>query len=319
MPKNKLKRKNYLNLGLKIFIFSLFCFSLPGVKIYPLPPITAKPVIGQLPSPALYPQKVSQLPPPEITAEGVLVMDLDSAVVLFEKNPHQTFSPASTTKLMTALVALEYYQPDQILVVNKPIKEGRVMGLVEQERISVENLLYGALVHSANDAALTLAQNYPGGVLAFVEKMNEKAQLLGLKETNFTNPIGFEDHQHYISPYDLAQLSRIALSNKEIKKMISTKFITVADVDYRIFHNLENVNTLLGKVPGVAGVKTGFTPEAGEVLTTMVKRDNHEVLIVLLKSKDRFGETEALINWVFDNFAWFNLQPTISAIEDQLR
>lgn len=316
MPENKKKKskiRSYIITGFKIVIVSLFYLSLPGINIYQPPPIYSKPITNiQFPTPALYPQNVANLPVPRISSEGVLIVDLASQKVLFEKNSRQKFPPASTTKIVTALVAFEYFKPEQILEVKKPLVEGRVMGLISGERISAENLIYGALVHSANDAAFTLAENYPGGENAFVDKMNEKIKQLGLTDTHFTNPVGFENPNHYTSPYDLAQLSRLALANEKIKKIIATKLISVSDESYSIFHTLENVNLLLGKVPGVAGVKTGYTPEAGEVLSTIVKRGDNEVLIVVLKSSDRFGETEALINWVFNNYKWINLQPTDS-------
>lgn len=316
--KKKFRLINYLIFSFKIIVLFFFFLSLPGVNIYQPPPIVSKPIaVDDFPTPALYPEKIGGIPPPVLTAEGVLVVDLNSQKFLLDKNIHQRFAPASTTKIVTALVAFDYYRPDQILKVTKPLVDGRVMGLVTGEEISAENLIYGLLVHSANDAAFALAENYPGGVTAFVEEMNEKVKELGLTNTHFTNPAGFEDSNHYISAYDLAQLSRIALYKPEIRKIIGTKLITVADKDYRVFHLLENVNVLLGKIEGVAGVKTGYTPEAGEVLSTLVKRGENEVLIVLLKSKDRFGETEALINWIFNNYKWVDLRPTISATRRQ--
>lgn len=319
MPENKKKKSKltkYFGIGFKVLIVSLFCISLPGINIYQPPPIYSKPITDIVfPTPALYPQNAANIQPPKITAEGVMIVDLASQKVLFEKNSRQKFPPASTTKIVTALVAFEHFKPEEILEVKKPITEGRIMGLVNSERISAESLIYGALVHSANDAAFTLAENYPGGVPAFVDKMNEKIKELGLTDTHFTNPVGFEDPNHYTTAYDLAQLSRVALNNEKIKKIIATKLISVSDDTYSIFHTLENVNTLLGKVPGVAGVKTGYTPEAHEVLSTIVKRDNNEVLIVILKSSDRFGETEALINWVFNNYKWISLLPTGSATQ----
>lgn len=315
VKKNPKKRQRSLIFLTQIFLIFLFLISLPGVDIYQPPPIRFSTLpLTTLPTPASYPAKLNQYPPPKITAEGIIVIDLPSQVLLFEKNSKKRFSPASTTKIATALIAFEHYQPTQILEIKTVIKDGRLMGLVPGERISAENLIYGTLVHSANDAAYTLAENYPGGVAAFVEKMNEKVRNLGLTDTHFTNPVGFEDENHYTTAYDLTQLSRVLLANEKLKKIISIKIISVSDETYSIFHTLENVNTLLGRVPGVAGIKTGYTREAGEVLSTIVKRGDHEVLITLLKSEDRFGETQSLINWVFSNFHWVDLRPTLSTI-----
>lgn len=310
-PKNKPRKRLRLATYIKIFILSLFFISLVGFSGFQLPAEVSNPLnLDHIPPPALYPENKNLQPFPQISAEGVYIIDLQSAVVLYEKNARQRFPPASTTKVVTALMALSFYNNDDILEVKTVVNEGRLMGLLKGERISAENLIYAALIHSANDAAFTLAENYPGGVTAYVDKMNDIVSEVGLKDTHFTNPIGFEEEGQYTTAYDLAQISRLALENKTIKKIISTKIISVADENYTIFHTLENVNTLLGKVPGVAGIKTGYTKEAGEVLSTMIKRDNHEVLIVLLKSQDRFGETESLIKWIFANFKWVNLQPT---------
>ncbi|MBI2029650.1 D-alanyl-D-alanine carboxypeptidase [Candidatus Gottesmanbacteria bacterium] len=312
MPKNKKTKTNkysVLSIGFKILIISLFLFLVPVVFVYKkaeVPNIQEIPVVIP-PPPAMLPINRNIEPIPQISAQGVYILDLDSNVTLFEKNQNTRFAPASTTKIITVLVALDKYRPEDVLTVNTVITEGRVMGLIKGEEITVENLVYGALVHSANDAAYTLAENYPGAVETFVKAMNDKALSLGLKDTHLTNPIGFEDENHYTTAYDLAQLSRLALKSDLIKKVIGTKSITVSDSNYNLYHRLDNVNILLGKVPGVAGVKTGWTEQAKEVLATLVKRDKHEVLVVILKSDDRFGETERLISWVFNSFEWQDL------------
>lgn len=306
-------KKEFLNLRifLKIFLIFLFFLTLPGISVYKPPKVLSEvDNIKKPTAPALIPQNKALIQAPLLSAEGVIVLDLPSMVVIYEKNKDKMLSPASTTKIVTALVAKDYYKDDDILEVKTLITEGRIMGLKFKERISAENLIYGALVHSANDAAYTLAENYPGGVSAFVDKMNLKVKELNLKNTHFVNPIGFEDPQQYTTAYDLAQISRLLLLNSDLKRIISTKLISVPDETYTTYHTLENVNTLLGRIPGVAGVKTGWTEEAGEVLSTLVKRNDKEVLVVVLKSKDRFGETELLINWIFSNFSWIDIKPT---------
>lgn len=186
------------------------------------------------------------------------------------------------------------------------------MGLVPKEQITVESLLYGVLVHSANDAAYVLAENYPGGIEAFVADMNQKIKEYNLFGTHFANPAGFDDLENYTTPKDLAKLAKVAINNKTIAKIISTKNITVSDINYTYFHPLTNVNELLGKIAGVAGVKTGSTDGAGEILVSEVKKNGRSVLFVVLKSKDRFGDTVKLIDWVFNNFAWKNITEIIT-------
>ena len=205
-------------------------------------------------------------------------------------------------------MSLDQYKLDDVLTVNKSLEDGsQVMGLVTGERMTVENLLYGALIHSGNDAAFTLAENYPGGLPAFVSAMNRKAKELHLTESNFTNPAGFEDPAHKMTAHDLTLLALAALQNKIVMKMVAIPSITISDVTHTYFHKLTNVNQLLGKIPGVAGIKTGWTEEAGENLVTLVERGGRRLIIVVLHSKDRFGDTTNLISWVFSNFRWINL------------
>ncbi|RJR15426.1 D-alanyl-D-alanine carboxypeptidase [Candidatus Microgenomates bacterium] len=258
------------------------------------------------PSPPVHPIPVQkpQAPLLQLSAKGVLAIDSDSGVVLYEKNPDLKLPPASTTKIMTALVALDMYDLNEEITVGDIVSVSPVMGLFTGEKISVENVLRGALIASANDAAYALAEHDEQGVAHFVQKMNDKAQNLGLTNTHFTNPIGFDDEAHFTSARDLVRLSRIAMDHEELTKIVSLPQVTVADASYSNFHPLKNVNELLGKIPGVSGFKTGLTEAAGECLVTTVERDGHRILTVLLGSEDRFGETEALIDWVFTNFSW---------------
>ena len=302
----------------RIFQISLLVITLslfPGRKISLLSnPITAdntnqtekkniEPESVPPPIPVLVPNVLY----PEISAQGILIKDLDSGVVMYAKNEKQPLSPASTTKIMTALVTLDKFNLDDVLTVNTVINNGRVMNLTHLEKLTVEALLYGTLVHSANDAAYTLAENYPGGYAAFISEMNRKAKELGLTDTYFTNPIGFDDENHYSTASDLARLASFALSNKVIAKIVGTRAITVSDISYTYFHDLKNVNILLGKIAGLSGVKTGYTENAGEILISEVRKNGHAVLFVVLKSSDRFGETVRLIDWVFNNFSWVPL------------
>lgn len=257
-----------------------------------------------MPTPQPLPINTTNISSPLISAEGVVVMDIPTGTILYEKNPDLRLLPASTTKIMTAIVALENYQLEDEVTVNTVIDQKPVMGLFSGEKITVEQLLYGALIHSANDAAFTLAEHYPGGFLAFVDKMNQKAKDLYLTQTQFANSIGFDDPNQFTTPKDLARLSIFALKNKTIVKFASIPQITVSDATHTYFHPLKNVNELLGKIPGVSGLKTGFTEAAGECLVTTAERNGRQILIVLLRSTNRFGETERLLDWVFANHVW---------------
>ena len=314
------------NLPLKLkrgflFAFSFALFLIPGQNYYLTvqsfwhPAQTRQIEVG-LPM-LFYPINFTDSQTPQITAQSVLVMDVDSAVALYAKNENDHFLPASTVKMMTALVALEQYQLDEILKVNKTNGFGQDMELVEGEEISVNNLLYGLLVSSANDAALVLAQNYPGGKTAFVARMNQKAQELHLENTYFANPTGLDTDEEdefladfsYTTALDLVHLSRWALKNETFKQMVAIPQITVTDVSGRFKHQLYNINALLTSLTGTKGVKTGWTEQAGECLVSLVERHGRGIVTVVLGSQDRFGETTKLIEWVFANHQWKDIAP----------
>lgn len=241
-----------------------------------------------------------------LTAKAVYALDINSGKALFSKNPEDPLLPASTTKMATAMVALAHYNPDEVLTVPKLDVPGQSMGLKEGEKVSVRNLLYGLLVFSGNDSAEVLAFYYPGGRDNFVSVMNALSQSLNLKNTNFKNPTGLDEYLHFSTAEDLVKIASFAIQNPLFSQIVSTSAIDVASDDGRVVHKLVNINKLLGKVPGVSGIKTGKTENAGEALVTLVERDGTGVIIVLLGSRDRFGETERLINWIYENYEWRN-------------
>lgn len=256
-------------------------------------------------SPTPYPRlKTGAQEPPYLTAQAAIALDSVSGAIFYAKNERMQFWPASTTKLMTALVALELYDPDDIITVRNPLTEGSIMGLLDGEQISVENLLYGLLIHSANDAAYALARQHEEGMSGFVEDMNDKAVEIGLENTHFFNPAGFDNEKQFTTVLDLSRLTRIAMQNRTVLHMVGIPAITVSDSTFTHFHELKNVNQLLGTVPGVAGVKTGWTENAKENLINLTKRDGQSVITIVLGSNDRFGETVQLTEWVFNNTVW---------------
>ena len=162
--------------------------------------------------------------------------------------------------------------------------------------MTVEQLLFALLVQSGNDAAEILAENFPGGRPAFIDAMNTKAAELNLIP-HFTNPTGIDEPGHYSSAADLARLATVAMENPEFAASSPPKIPSFPN------HVLTNINELLGKVPGVLGVKTGFTDGAGQSLVTLINRDDHPVIMVVLGSMDRFGDSEKLINWVLQQLS----------------
>ncbi len=212
--------------------------------------------------------------------------------------------PASTNKIITALVANDLYKPDTVVTIQRVVAEGQTMGLVQNERITIENLLYGTLVHSGNDAAYALANEY--GFDQFVKRMNAKAKELRMTHSHFTNPTGLDDYSQYVSPFDLALAARELLKNKFLSKIVSTKEITISDVDFQIFHKLTNVNKLLGEIQGIGGLKTGYTENAGENLVSFYKHNGHQFIVIILKSLDRFEDTKNIITWINENIDYIN-------------
>jgi len=241
---------------------------------------------------------------PTVSAKSVFAIDMTSGRMLFEKMPDRPHLPASTTKMITALVSLDYYPQDMVLEVGNLNIDGQKMNLFYGEKMRVKDLLYGLLVHSANDAAEVLAQNYPGGREMFVFSMNHKARELGLDNTYFVNPQGFDGEGQKTSARDLARVAVYLMQNPVTAEMVGTKEVEVTSIDGLNSHQLVNINKLIGEVDGVMGVKTGWTENAQENLVTYVERDGIKVIIALLSSQNRFDDTKAIIDWIFENYEW---------------
>ena len=257
-----------------------------------------------LPDPAFYPRATSGITQPITTAQSAIIVDVDSSVILYQKEPNRKLAPASTTKIATAVIALENYELSKEIIVKNIDPTGAQMGLAPGQIITIENLLYGLLLPSGNDAAFVLAEKFPGGERKFVEKMNAKAKELNMINTNFTNVSGFEDKDHYSTSLDLARLSAYALKNPIFAKIVATPEITIVDANAGQSKKLKNLNKLLGSTLGATGIKTGWTEDAGECLVASAKRNGHTIISVILHSDDRFGESEKLLKWAFENFTW---------------
>lgn len=212
----------------------------------------------------------------EVSALSAVLMDADSGEVLYEKAPHTKMLIASTTKIMTALVALDCASlRDTVKVLPTHMVEGSSMYLKVGETVTVEELLYGLLLCSGNDAALALADAC-GGLDLFVEKMNEKAAQLGMVDTSFENPNGLDGEKHYSTAYDMALLACHAMEDPTLRRICSTKSATVGD------RTMENHNKLLHQLEGCIGLKTGYTKAAGRTLVSCVERDGRRLVAVTL-------------------------------------
>lgn len=234
---------------------------------------------------------------PEISAKGAVVIDNDSKVPVFSKNPDLRFLPASTTKIMTALVGLEYYKTDDLLTIYEKNVGGSISDFELGETFSFEEMLHAMLLPSNNDATASIAQNYPGGKEAFLARMNEKARQLSLKNTYYVDPVGL-GVENYTTPKDLAILTSHALENPTIARIVSLKKKEITSEQGNTY-SIHNLNELLD-LPGINGVKTGYTQEAGEVLVTSKELvgKNKKLIIVVMKSEDRFLDTQLLLNYL---------------------
>jgi D-alanyl-D-alanine carboxypeptidase len=207
---------------------------------------------------------------------------------------------------MTALVALDVYNLDDVLTVQTgQLAIGHSAHLATGEQFTVNSLLYATLVYSGNDAALTLAENYPhGGYQGFLDHMNQKAADLHLTNTHFTNVSGIESSAHKTTVHDLALLAKEALKNQTFTEMVDTSSTTITDITGNSSYPLDSTNLLLGQVAGLKGIKTGWTENAGECLVAYVERDNRKIITVALNSNDRFGESKTLIEWAYSHHTW---------------
>lgn len=254
------------------------------------------------------PVKNSKYISPIIQARSSIAMDINNGKILYEKNAYDRLPIGSITKLMTVFLILKENKLNDIVTVsnNAASIEGSTMYLRAGEEIAVENLLYGALINSANDAAVALAEYNAGSVDKFVEKMNKEAALLGLSNTNFSNPIGLDQANNYSSSYDIAQLSKYIYQNQFIKHAAKLKELEVKSVSGEYVHNLESTNELLeNEYLNIKGLKTGKTEKAGLCLVAIAENDTeNEIITIVLDSPARFEETKILVDWIFRAYNW---------------
>lgn len=242
-----------------------------------------------------------------LSAKAALVVDYDSGEVILAKNIKQRLPVASTVKIMTALVALEKARlKDTFLVSENAAKVGEnSMGLASGEKLTLEELLYGLMLVSGNDAAVTIAEGVAGNEAEFVKMMNEKAKSLGLKNSQFINATGLEEDgkNQYATAYDLAVIARYTWENYPIFRQITSTYhyYIEANANHGTF-DLYNDTNLLTTYPGVKGIKPGFTWEAGLCLVTYAENGGKQLIGVILGSDNRRGEMKELLDYGFASF-----------------
>ena len=239
---------------------------------------------------------------PYIDARSAIAIDGKSKIVLYEKNAYTPIPMASTTKIMTCLVALNYGELDEKLEVSSKAASirGAEIGYKKGEKISLEELLYGLMMKSGNDAAITIAEGIGGSIEGFSKMMNEYAMQIGLLNSNFESPHGLDSANHYTSAYDLALLTSVAMENTKFKEIVNCRSISEKEKNFTRAFN--NINKILHMIPNANGVKTGYTGQAGKCLVTSVELENRNIIIVTLNCTPRWKETTRIYDYVKDNY-----------------
>ncbi len=253
------------------------------------------------------------LPPawagPQVTAKSALLINVQSGTIVYGKNEKEPLPPASTTKILTALIALDKTKLTDIVTAgeNPSLVEPSAIGLTEGESISMENLLYSLLLKSANDAAVAIAEHVSGSVPEFADLMNRTARELGAVNSNFVNPNGLPDPNHYSTAYDLALIARRAMENPEFRQIVSTKVKVIPRQDDSAIKWLENHNKLLWRYDGANGIKTGYTRQARQCLVASASKDGQEFIAVILGAEGTnvWLDAKNLLDYGFSNFATY--------------
>ena len=250
----------------------------------------------------------------ELNSRIALIYDRASGRILYEKNGNKQTPMASTTKIMTAIVVLENANlKDTVTITSKAAGTGGSrLGLKKNDKITVNDLLYGLMLRSGNDAAVALAIHIGGSIEGFAQMMNDKAKKMGLTNSHFVVPHGLDNEGHYTTAYELAKMADYALNVAKFKEIVSCQTATIYINGYAKVIN--NTNQLLGSVSGVYGVKTGFTNGAGRCLVSSCKRDDLDIITVIIgadTTKMRTADTIKLIQYAYENFEIINIKEIV--------
>jgi len=248
--------------------------------------------------------KPGAAPPPDVSAAAAVILDEASISVLFDKDAHVGLPPASLTKIVTLILALEEGDPESWVESNVDftlMRGSTVMGLLPGDRFRLQDMLYGLMLPSGNDAALAIGRHISGSDEAFVMRMNLLLERFNLKNSRFTNPHGLGSSSHFASPYDLAILSRYGMSLPGFKEIVTAPAWSASgsrELEYA------NINSFLFSYPGADGIKTGYTRRAGQTLVASATRNGHRLYAVVLNAPSRDWDATRLLNWAFANYFW---------------
>ena len=244
-----------------------------------------------------------------LSAQNAIVTDADTGRILFEHNAHHKKSIASTTKIMTAIVVLENCNLEDVVTVSytAATTEGSSMYLKANEKITVENLLYGLMLNSGNDAAKALAEHTSGSVEKFATLMNKKAKEIDMKNSSFANPHGLDNENHYSTAYDMALLTKYAMENDKFREIVGTKQKIIKEHEIEKYKYLTNHNKLLSMYEWCKGVKTGFTKKSGRCLVSYAEKNGVKLITITLNASDDWNDHISLYNEKFSMYKSYKL------------
>jgi D-alanyl-D-alanine carboxypeptidase (penicillin-binding protein 5/6) len=263
-------------------------------------------------------QQISYASPPEISAQAAVLIDVSSGRILFAKEPDVRLPIASLTKIMTAIVAIEHGDLNDMVKASKNAVgvEGSSIFLRLGEELSLEDLLYGLMLRSGNDAAVAIAEHVGGSVEGFVYLMNEKARILGLENTHFMNPHGLDHPEHYSTARDLAILTSYALKNPTFQKIVSTQVKTAPLADEAWDRKWFNKNKMLRMYQGADGVKTGYTRLAKRCLVSSATRNERQLAVVVINDGNDWNDSARLLDYGFQEYQLVELVHEGQSVED---
>jgi serine-type D-Ala-D-Ala carboxypeptidase (penicillin-binding protein 5/6) len=250
---------------------------------------------------------LKQVSTPFVNARCAIALDSKSKIVLYEKNANMVVPMASTTKILTALVVLKYGNLEKKVEISSRAAgiRGSTVGYKKGELITIRELVHGLMLRSGNDAAIALAEGIAGSVDEFMKLMNEYAISLGLVNTHFESPHGLDSENHYTTAYDLALITAKAKEVEEFNKIVSSKDINSNESGFtRSFHN---INKILWHLPNSNGVKTGYTGQAGKCLVTSIVHEGNEIIVVVLNSPERWGETKKIYEYISKEYEYMKV------------
>jgi len=241
-----------------------------------------------------------------VNARCAIALDKESGTVLYEQNAYEIVPMASTTKILTALIAIEQGDLDKKVTISKKAAgiRGSTVGYKANEEIALKELIFGLMFKSGNDAAIAIAEDLGGSIEGFSEIMNHYARGIGILDSHFESPHGLDSSEHYSSAYDLAILTAKGMDYDLFREIVGSK--QISKEKYNFTRDYNNINKILWKIPGANGVKTGSTGQAGKCLVSSVNNNGKDVIVVVLNCPDRWNVTEKIYQHVLEKVAFGN-------------